>query len=174
MNQTKPNFALDANVFIQAHRRYYGFDICPGFWTCLLHHARAERLCSIDRVRKELLAGGKEDALESWVKSGSIPKTFFASTSSQDVAEHFTSIMQWVHESDFKNEAREEFARVADGWLVAYAAAHRCTVVTLEEFNPKNKKKVLIPNVCRQFRVDCINTFQMLRALETQLDWKAA
>lgn len=25
-------FVLDANVFIEAHRRYYAFDIAPFFW----------------------------------------------------------------------------------------------------------------------------------------------
>lgn len=28
-------FLLDANVFIEAKNRYYGFDICPGFWRWL-------------------------------------------------------------------------------------------------------------------------------------------
>jgi len=30
MNQSSQVFLLDANVFIEAHRRYYSFDICPG------------------------------------------------------------------------------------------------------------------------------------------------
>lgn len=25
-------YILDANVFIEAHRRYYSFDIAPSFW----------------------------------------------------------------------------------------------------------------------------------------------
>ena len=175
MNPANPNFVLDANVFIQAHRRYYSFDICPGFWNSLLHYEQAGRLCSIDHVHKELLAGGKGDILENWVKSNT-PDTFFASTQTKEVAGHFAAIMQWVvHEQpQFKSEAKDEFARVADGWLVAYAAAHGFTVVTHEEYNPENKKKVLIPNVCKQFKVPCVNTFQMLRALQVQLDWKVA
>ncbi|MBK1704521.1 DUF4411 family protein [Halochromatium glycolicum] len=58
-------FVLDANVFIEAHRRYYGFDLCPGFWACLDHHHAGARLLSIDRVRGELQGG---DALAQWVK----------------------------------------------------------------------------------------------------------
>jgi hypothetical protein len=30
-------YLLDSNVFIEAYRRYYSFDICPGFWDCLVH-----------------------------------------------------------------------------------------------------------------------------------------
>jgi hypothetical protein len=29
-------FVLDANVFIEAHRRYYAFDIAPLFWTMVI------------------------------------------------------------------------------------------------------------------------------------------
>ena len=29
-----PDFALDANVFPQAHQRYCRMDLCPGFWDC--------------------------------------------------------------------------------------------------------------------------------------------
>jgi hypothetical protein len=175
MNPVNPNFVLDANVFIQAHRRYYGFDICPGFWASLLHHERVGRLCSIDHVHRELLAGNEEDVLKKWVKS-STPDTFFAATSTEEVVGHFAAMMQWVvqDQPQFKPEAKDEFARAADGWLVAYAAANNLTVVTHEEYNPDNKKKVLIPNVCKQFNVPYINTFQMLRSLQVRLDWKAA
>lgn len=30
-------FLLDTNVFIEAHQRYYGLDLCPGFWDALRH-----------------------------------------------------------------------------------------------------------------------------------------
>ncbi len=56
-------FVLDANVFSEAHRRYYGSDLCPGFWKCLRHHGEWRRWVSIDRVRDELLTGG--DALSA-------------------------------------------------------------------------------------------------------------
>jgi len=28
-------YLLDANVYIEAHQRYYGMDLCPGFWRWL-------------------------------------------------------------------------------------------------------------------------------------------
>lgn len=34
-------FALDANVFIQAHREYYAFDVAPRFWEKLIFHANS-------------------------------------------------------------------------------------------------------------------------------------
>jgi hypothetical protein len=44
-------YVLDANVFIEAHQTYYGFDICPGFWRVLADHHTGKRVCSIDRIR---------------------------------------------------------------------------------------------------------------------------
>ena len=61
-----PVFIADANLFIEAHRRYYGLDICPGFWECLVHYSGQHRLLSIDRVRTELVSYG--DELSDWVK----------------------------------------------------------------------------------------------------------
>jgi hypothetical protein len=70
-------FVLDANVFIQAHRAYYAFDVCPGYWKALLAHHDGARLCSVDRIRGELLAG--RDALSDWVTQ-TTPEAFFANT----------------------------------------------------------------------------------------------
>lgn len=53
---TQRTFLVDADVFISAKNRYYAFDICPGFWESLVHHSGGG-VCSIDRVRSELLAG---------------------------------------------------------------------------------------------------------------------
>ena len=47
-------FLLDTNVFIEAHRRYYALDLCPGFWECLSYHARQRNLSSIDKVQAEI------------------------------------------------------------------------------------------------------------------------
>lgn len=54
-------FVLDANIFIDAHRRYYAFDFAPGFWRVLIEQAEKGRVISIDRVRDELIASN--DAL---------------------------------------------------------------------------------------------------------------
>ena len=66
MNQDHPFFVLDANIFIEAHRRYYAQDLCPGFWDCLTHFSIERRILSIDRVRDELFVS--QDRLVEWVK----------------------------------------------------------------------------------------------------------
>jgi len=62
-------YLVDSDVFITAKNLYYPFDICPGFWKILLHHHRAGRVYSIDRVRGELLAGRRTEGLVRWVKN---------------------------------------------------------------------------------------------------------
>lgn len=52
-----PVYVLDANVFIQAARRYYAFDLAPAFWRALVDHASEGRVQSIDRVLRELERG---------------------------------------------------------------------------------------------------------------------
>lgn len=59
-----PTDVLDANVFIQAARRYYAFDIAPRFWEALVEYAERGRLTSIDRVKFELDRG--KDELTRW------------------------------------------------------------------------------------------------------------
>ena len=166
MSGPDPIYVLDANVLVQAHRRWYGFAFHPGFWDFLLRIQQTGRVFSIDRVKDEILAG---DELETWV-SQKVPAAFFQSTGKQDVAKHFGDMMRWVHgNAQFKPEAKTEFATVADGWLAAYAKAYpNHVVVTHEEYSADAKKRVPLPNVCKEFGVPWLDTFAMLRALRAQ------
>lgn len=167
---TKPvRYLLDANAFIQAKRSYYAFDLCPGYWKALLAHHGAGRLCSIERVKDELLAGG--DELADWAKK-TVPDGFFVSSAETEVASWFGKMMGWVQsQTQFLPAAKADFATKADGWLIAYAKAHGLKLVTLEKPNPAVKKKVPMPNVCDAFGVQYEDTFDMLRALSVKFDW---
>ena len=66
-------YLLDANVFIEAKNRYYGFEICPGFWTSLVDLNNNKSVFCIDRIRDELVA--QNDDIKDWVKNRS-PETF--------------------------------------------------------------------------------------------------
>jgi hypothetical protein len=156
------NFVLDANVFIEAHKRYYAFDICPGYWATLLDRHSGGRVCSIDRVRDELL--DQSDALADWVRQ--IPGAFFVRTGNRPEAEWYGRIMTWLQaQSAYSTAAKTDFAAKADGWLIAHAKAQGLTVATDEVLNPAIRRRVPVPNVCVAFGVDYVNTFDMLRAL---------
>jgi hypothetical protein len=160
-------FVLDANVFIQAHRAYYGFDICPGFWRSLLREHEAKRVVSIDKIRDELL--GSKDQLSAWVKD-TAPATLFKGTADKAVSDAYRDMVKWVQgEAQFTVEAKAGFADVADGWVIAFAKAYGHVVVTHEQYRPDAKSKVPMPNVCLEFDVDYCDTFEMLSALGVRL-----
>jgi hypothetical protein len=171
MSTSSPVYVLDTNVFVQAHRRHYAFDICPGFWDCLIHHHGTGRIVSIDRVRDEILAG---DALEIWAKD-SAPSTLFAATADTAVVQNYVDMVSWVKaNSQFNTEAKTDFAEVADAWLCAFAKAKaQHVVVTHEELSPLAKRRVPIPNVCRQFGVGYVDPFTMLRDLTVRFHWSS-
>jgi hypothetical protein len=45
-------------------------------------------------------------------------------------------------------------------------------VVTNEVSAPDAKRKVPLPDLCQQFNIRCINTFDMLRELGVRFDWR--
>ena len=87
-----PIYIVDSDVFITAKNLYYSFDLCPGFWRSLLHHHRAGRVFSIDRVRSELLVGRKEEDLVQWVRN-EVPEGFFLPVDTPEVADAYTEVM---------------------------------------------------------------------------------
>jgi hypothetical protein len=160
-------YVLDANAFIEGHRRYYGLDFCPGYWDALVAQHQAGKLCSIDRVREELEQGG--DALWQWA-GDKLGAGAFASTADSEVAAAYAETLAWVMaQPQFNDAATSEYQSVADGWLVAYAKAHGGVVVTLEVYDANVKKRVPLPNVCKAFDVEWITPFEMLRRLEIKL-----
>jgi hypothetical protein len=79
-------------------------------------------------------------------------------------------MVRWVYnQPQYNDEAKKEFADDADGWVIAYAEHNGLVVVTQEVYNPDVKTKVPIPNVCREFNVEYVNTFDMLRELGIKL-----
>ncbi|MFA5786435.1 MAG: DUF4411 family protein [Actinomycetota bacterium] len=161
-----PVYVLDANVFIEAARRYYAFDLVSRFWEALIECAQKGLVLSIDRVKAELDRGN--DALATWADNSFHP--WFTSTAESEVVDAYAQVMVWAQgQTQFTEPAKALFAKAADGWLVAYARAKGCLVVTHEQFDPDTKKRVPIPNCCRTFGVQYVDTFQMLRALGVKL-----
>lgn len=161
-----PSYSLDANVFIEAARRYYAFDLVPRFWTGLEQLAREGRVRSVDRVKQELEKG--HDRLAEWAARDFAHG--FASTDTAEVLAEFRRVIAWVTaEAQFTDAAKQQFASGADGWLVAYARANGDVVVTQEQLSVDVRRRVPIPNVCNAFGVRYVDTFQMLRELGIRL-----
>ena len=160
---TSPGYVLDTNVFIEAAQRYYAFDIAPVFWRALVELSDDDRAVSIDRVYDEIERG--KDELTQWARESY--RKAFVSTHDPNVVGAYRQIMvaaqAWVR---FKPAAKAEFAQAenADAWVVAFALASGRVVVTHEQYDPNIQRRIPIPNVCREFGVATVDTFQMLRA----------
>lgn len=166
-------YVLDSDVFIAAKNAYYAFDICPGFWKSIVRAHQHDRVRSIDRIKAELLAGQPKEDLVVWVKE-EVPAGFFHGTQSKPVLEAYAEIALWVHRSpQYLDRAKAKFATEADGWLVAYSMVHGTTIVTNEQPRPDSRSRVLLPDVCMQFKVPSRDTFTMLRSLAAKFDLRA-
>lgn len=150
-------YLLDANVFIQAKNLHYGFDFCPAFWAWLLRANGARKLCSIEKVGDELLAG--TDELSSWAERQG--EEFFVPPDSS-VIPALTTVSTWATAQKYEPAAVATFLQVADYWLVAHALANRFTIVT-HEVPAETARKIKIPNACLGLGIDFVTPYEMLR-----------
>lgn len=163
-------YVIDSNILIEAYHRYYAFDLAPKFWAELQSFALSDEVVSIDKVKEEIIAGN--DDLSNWVKTKY--SCAFKSTKSLDVANAFAQMQQWAadevigNERRFKDQALSDFARVADGWIVAYAQVNSLIVVTHESYSGMGRSRIVIPEVCNAFGVKFVQTFDMLRDLNVK------
>ena len=169
-----PQFLLDADSFIRSKREHYAFDFCPAYWDALLRAFQQGRLLSIQPVRTELLRG--KDALADWVKNKP-PHEFFASVEVEEVVEAYTRVIAWAeHHDQYLRAAKQRFAAGADPWLIAFALANRCVLVSYEVSQPTSKALIKLPDAARRFKVECVPPYVMLRRLKVRfvLDKAAA
>lgn len=162
MTKEGRKFLVDANVLIAAHRAYYAFDLCPGFWESVKAGFAAGRIFSTQRVGAELQRGG--DALAVWVK-GELADGFFLDDSVAAIVAEYVPMMAWILGRDFLPAAKGKFATDADGWLIATAKQGGFCLVTHETRQTGARARVPMPNVCEEFGVNYCNTFEMLREL---------
>lgn len=162
-------FLLDANVFIEAHRFYYAFDLVPSFWAWLEGQFRAGEIGSVRRVREELLHKDQEpDRLVDWVQK--LDKAFWVAPGEQTLNE-LQLLVRWAYapERTYQSSAIEEFLGSADLYLIAEASAQGATVVTREQPAPNSRKRIKIPDVCLVHGIDLLSPFEAFRQLGMSL-----
>ena len=166
-------YCLDADVFIQAHRLYYSFDIAPSFWNALVTHAQQGLTYSPLAVFEEIIAGEK-DELSKWTKKH---KELIFREPTPAVNESYTEIANYVT-INYEIHQVNLFLNGADPWVIAHAMVHVDNVVVTQETLKNEQRnantsriegKIKIPNICRHFGVKWINTFTLLRELRIRL-----
>ena len=112
-----------------------------------------------------------KDELTDWA-NGQF-HSWFDLTNQDDVIGAYRKVIAWVqNQEQFTDAAKAEFADGADGWVIAYAKAKGCVVVTQEGSHPDARATIFIPDVCEAFSIECIDTFKMLRDMGVKLtEW---
>ena len=160
-------YLLDANVFIEAQKRYYRFDTFPSFWIWLNDKQHKRQVASVWPIGEELLEGN--DELASWAKKRKAGG-WFLPVSDVQTQHKFSEISDWVNSRNFTDSAKKKFLGCADPWLVAKAAVLDAVVVTQEVSAPESRTSVKIPDVCFAFNVHYINTFTMMEQLGARFE----
>jgi hypothetical protein len=150
-------YLLDANVFIQAKNLHYGFDFCPAFWEWLIVNNTAKKVFSIEKVGDEIEAG--DDDLADWAVQRR--SSFFLRPNST-MLPALASVSNWSTSQGYEPAAVSTLLQIADYYLVAYALAHKYTVVT-HEVASYSTKKIKIPNACIGLGVKFMTPYEMLR-----------
>ncbi len=151
-------YLLDANVFMAAKNLHYGMDFCPAFWDWIVRENQAGRVCSIEKVGDEIMAG--DDDLAQWASQQG--DGFFLKPDAGALT-GLGTVASWVNgHATYSPAAKNTFLQIADYYLVAQALSGGHVVVTHEK--PENSvHRVKIPNVCIGIGVKHMSPFEMLR-----------
>ena len=154
-------YLIDANVLIDANRDYYPTDRVPEFWDWLVAMGRRGRVKVPLEIYEEIIAGN--DALVDWLKDNKNAMLLDESVSADLVA----NVVDRGYANDLTDDELEIMGR--DPFLIAYALAdlgRRC-IVTTEASRPNRRRANRhIPDVCSDFDILCIDTFQLIRTLD--------
>ncbi|WP_298012500.1 DUF4411 family protein [uncultured Castellaniella sp.] len=158
-------YLLDSDVLIAAKSVHYKPGFCEAFWQWLDDSHAADVICSIDRVRDELLQGDGDDHLVQWARNKE-PTGFFQET--KGLMGKFGDVSNWAMSRlpPYRPAGLQKFLRAnaADAWLVAYAASfsNEYTIVTNEVGAPEGRRDVKLPDAAAAFGVPTIRLFDLL------------
>ena len=122
------SYLLDTNIFIRS-KNEMPIGIYQSFWQKLAVLAQNGKIFSSVKVKEEIERGN--DDLKQWCRENLQPSFFLPIDNS--VQPLYANLMQWANDSDvYSTSAKQEFASVADAFVIATAAAHHMKVVTFE------------------------------------------
>lgn len=159
-------YLLDTNVFVEANKSYYRISNFGTFWSWLDAEQARGVIASIQMVGEELLDG--DDELVAWTKERE-QSGWFQPVDDEVPQLKYRDIADWVmSQPQYTWPNQTKFLSRADAWVIAKAAVTHATVVTLEIEVDMHSHQVKIPNVCRAFGVQYLNTFDMMQQLGAQ------
>lgn len=159
----KLKYIIDTSSLTQAYRTYYSFEIAPSFWEFLESQFNSGIITSNDKVYEEIKLG--KDKLYDWIKIPKIKTKLINTKSEVKIISHYGHLMQWAESlGQYKTIAKERFAQFenADPWIIACGMEYELTIVSMEVSAPLSKSAIKIPDVCKAFSINHIDTFSFL------------
>ncbi|MET0119257.1 MAG: DUF4411 family protein [Sedimenticola sp.] len=149
--KTKELYVIDTCSLV-AMTEIYPHDVFPGVWEKVDELIDDGKIISVDDVYEEL--SSKDDDIYKWA---GIRNHIFKEL--DDAIQESAIEILSTHSNliDLKNKKSS-----ADPFLIATARIHGGIVVTEEDFSGGHHSSK-IPDVCRDYKMGCINLLDMLR-----------
>ena len=158
-------YLFDTNIFIRS-KNEMPMELWPTFWGKVSEMISCGNVYSHEAVKEEIKKG--KDELTEWIHDNA-SEQFYISNDAEIMSE-YARVMNWAQgNSAFRQSAIEEFARVADAFLVAAASAKGYTLVTYEESDTLCRKRVKIPDACNALGVRYCDLNTVLRELDIRI-----
>lgn len=167
-------YLLDANTLIDAKRDYYPIDSVPEFWEWLVFHGKQGAIKIPIEIYEEFADAttkdGKKDALAEWAQQQHVRDSLLIDEQAEpDLVARIT------YGGYVANPTDQELERIGrDPFLISYALKdikNRCIVTTESSIPSKKGANRKIPDVCRDFDILCIHSFQMFRQMKFSTRW---
>ena len=168
-------YLLDANTLIDAKRDYYPISKVPEFWDWIIFQGQQGIIKIPIEVYEEFSdtkdKDGEKDELATWAEHIEIRNSLLLDEEAeQDLVARIT------YGGYVANPTDDELEKIGrDPFLLSYALKdidNRCIVTTESSKPSRTGANRHIPDVCKDFKIRCINNFQMIRELNFSTDWK--
>ncbi len=168
-------YLLDANTLIDAKRDYYPISRVPEFWDWIIFQGQQGIIKIPIEVYEEFSdtkdKDGEKDELATWAEHIEIRNSLLLDEEAeQDLVARIT------YGGYVANPTDDELEKIGrDPFLLSYALKdidNRCIVTTESSKPSRTGANRHIPDVCKDFKIRCINNFQMIRELNFSTDWK--
>lgn len=163
-------YLLDANVFIDANRDYYPLNRVPEFWDWLIYLGERDIVKIPVEIYGEIEMG--TDELSAWAK-----ERYVRDALKFEEEVRIELVRQVIDEGYADNLDDIELNNLGkDPFLISYALVDpdsRC-IVTTERSRPNRvRANRHMPDVCQDFGIIALHTFDLISELNFSTNWKA-
>lgn len=168
-------YLLDSNTLIDAKRDYYPIDRIPEFWDWLVYQGQQGNIKIPIEVYEEFSdtkdKDGNMDALAEWAETVNVRDALLLE---EDVERDL--VARITYGGYVANPTDDQLDRIGrDPFLLSYALKDikNRSIVTTETSKPsRNGANRHIPDVCNDFGIKCINSFQLIKEMNFSTSWR--